>query len=97
MLEGNIRIGLVIYLLAVNLTEFFLFEIDKRKAIRGEWRVPESTLLSLAVFGGAPGAMIGMRVFHHKTKHPKFYLGMPVILAMEIAVLCFSHIRGIVF
>lgn len=97
MLSEDIRTGFVIYLLAVNLAEFLLFGMDKRKAIRGEWRVPESTLLSLAVFGGAIGGMIGMRVFHHKTKHPKFYIGIPVILAMEIAVLCFSHIRGIVF
>lgn len=97
MLSEDIRTGFVIYLIAVNIAAFLLFGIDKRKAIRGEWRVPEGTLLSLAVFGGAPGAMIGMRVFHHKTKHPKFYVGIPVILAMEIAVLCFSHIRGIVF
>lgn len=96
MLSEDIRTGFVIYLLAVNITEFLLFGIDKRKAIRGEWRVPESTLLSLAVFGGTVGGILGMKVFHHKTKHPKFYLGMPVILVMEIAVLCFSHIRGIV-
>ena len=89
--------GIVIYLIAVNITEFLLFGIDKRKAIMGEWRVPESTLLSLAVFGGAVGGILGMRIFHHKTKHPKFYVGIPAILAIEIAVLCFSHIRGIVF
>lgn len=97
MLKGDIRTGFVIYLIAVNIAAYLLFGIDKRKSIRGEWRVPESTLLFLAFLGGAPGAMIGMRVFHHKTKHPKFYVGIPVILAMEIAVLCFSHIRGIIF
>ena len=89
--------GIVIYLIAVNITEFLLFGIDKRKAIRGEWRVPESTLLSLAVFGGAVGGILGMKVFHHKTKHPKFYVGIPAILVMEIAAMCFSHFRGIVF
>lgn len=97
ILGESMSAGIVIYLIAVNITEFLLFGIDKRKAIRGEWRVPESTLLSLAVFGGAVGGILGMRIFHHKTKHPKFYLGIPAILVMEIAVLCFSHIRGIVF
>lgn len=78
--------SIFIYLIAVNITEFLLFGMDKRRAIRGEWRVPESTLLSLAILGGAIGGIIGMRIFHHKTKHPKFYIGMPVVFIVEIII-----------
>ena len=97
MLRRDIRTGFTIYLIAVNIAAFLLFGIDKRRATRGEWRVPESTLLFLAFLGGAPGAMIGMRAFHHKTKHPKFYVGIPVVFLAEVAVVCFSHIREIIF
>lgn len=87
MIPGeNMSTGIVSYLIAVNITEFLLFGMDKRRAIRGEWRVPESTLLSLAILGGAIGGIIGMRIFHHKTKHPKFYIGMPAVLIMEIII-----------
>lgn len=97
MLKGDIRTGFVIYLIAVNIAAFLLFGIDKRKAIRGEWRVPESTLLFLAFLGGAPGGILGMRIFHHKTKHPKFYVGIPAVFVIEVAAVYFSHIREIIF
>lgn len=61
--------------------------IDKQKARRGAWRIPEATLMGVAVLGGSIGAIAGMRLFRHKTKHPKFYIGLPCILAAQIITL----------
>jgi uncharacterized membrane protein YsdA (DUF1294 family) len=77
---------LVVYLAAINLLAFVMYGIDKRKAIKGARRIPEKTLILLAVLGGAIGAFIGMHVFHHKTKKPKFFIGVPVILVVQIAL-----------
>ena len=57
----------IIYLVVVNVVAFVIYGVDKRKAIRDKWRIPEATLISLAVIGGAFGAFLGMRVWHHKT------------------------------
>lgn len=76
-----------IYILLINLIAFVVFGIDKRKARKGQWRVPESTLFILAIIGGSIGALLGMLVFHHKTKHRKFTIGIPLILALQIALL----------
>ena len=65
---------------------FTLYGIDKIKAVRNEWRIPEKTLLGAALLG-APGALVGMFVFRHKIRKPKFYLGVPLILATEIILL----------
>ena len=73
-------------LLLVNIVTFATYGIDKRKAQKGRWRIPESTLLLLAFFGGAIGALMGMRVFHHKTKHLKFKILVPLFLAMQLAL-----------
>lgn len=73
------------YLAAVNLTAFYIYGADKKRAIRNQWRISEKALLMLAVIGGSPGALLGMKVFHHKTKKPKFYLGIPVILVLEVS------------
>lgn len=73
-------------LLLINLVAFAAYGIDKRKAQKGKWRIPESTLLLLAFFGGAPGALLGMRVFHHKTKHWKFKILIPLFLIIQIAL-----------
>ena len=59
-------------LLLVNVVTFIIYGIDKYKAIKEKWRIPEATLLLMAVFGGSIGAWLGMRVFHHKTMHKKF-------------------------
>lgn len=71
------------YLLMINTAAFLVFGWDKLKAKRDGWRVPEKTLLALAVIGGSVGALIGMRVFRHKTKKAKFTVGIPVILIMQ--------------
>ena len=75
---------LILYLFAVNITAFALFGADKRKARRNAWRISEKALFLSAVLGGSLGAMIGMRVFHHKTKHWYFVIGIPAILVLQI-------------
>ena len=77
----------ILYLAAINVITFFLYGIDKFKAQRARWRVPESVLLGLEVVGGSIGAWLGMTVWHHKTLHKKFRYGIPLILAMQIALL----------
>lgn len=58
--------------------------IDKEKAKRHKWRIPENTLMFIALIGGSIGSILGMEVFRHKTKHMKFKLGLPVILIVQI-------------
>ena len=77
------------YLLCLNLLTFLVFGIDKWKAMKGRWRISEFTLLLLAVIGGSIGALLGMRVWHHKTKHLKFKYGVPLILLAQLALLYF--------
>ncbi|MCF0151094.1 MAG: DUF1294 domain-containing protein [Firmicutes bacterium] len=76
----------IVYLLW-NLIVFFAYGIDKRKAVKDKWRTPESTLLLMALLMGAAGALAGMRVFHHKTKHAKFTVGVPLCLVVNLAVI----------
>jgi uncharacterized membrane protein YsdA (DUF1294 family) len=76
-----------IYIILINLIAFVVFGIDKRKARKGQWRIPESTLFILALIGGSIGALLGMLVFRHKTKHRKFTIGIPLILTLQIALL----------
>ena len=74
------------YLAAVNLAAFALMGLDKRRARRGAWRISEKALFLPAVLGGALGGLLGMRVFHHKTKHWYFVVGMPLILVCQAAL-----------
>ena len=75
---------LILYLFAVNITAFALFGADKRKARRNAWRISEKALFLSAVLGRSLGAMIGMRFFHHETKHWYFVFGIPAILVLQI-------------
>jgi uncharacterized membrane protein YsdA (DUF1294 family) len=77
----------VISILAINLLTFLLYGIDKWKAKRARWRIPESVLLGMAAVGGSVGALLGMRVWHHKTQHKKFRYGVPAILVAQIVLL----------
>ncbi len=79
----------VIILGAVNLLAFIVFGLDKKKAEKDKWRVPESTLIMLAVLGGSAGALAGMLVFRHKTKKAKFMIGIPVILLLQVLLVSF--------
>lgn len=75
---------LFLYLLIVNAVGVLVMLADKRKAQKKLWRIPEATLLSVALLGGSLGCIYGMYHFHHKTRKPKFYLGLPAILAAQI-------------
>lgn len=77
---------LLVWLAAINLVTFAVYGIDKAKAKRGAWRVPEKTLFLLPLLGGSVGALLGMRVFHHKTKHWYFVWGVPAILLTQLAL-----------
>ena len=76
----------LLYLIIVNAAAFLLMLADKLKAKRGAWRIPEATLMGIAAIGGSIGALAGMYLFRHKTKHIKFTLGIPVILIGQIAL-----------
>ena len=74
-------------ILFINVVTFLVYGIDKWKAKQGSWRISEATLLILAVIGGSIGALLGMRVWHHKTMHKKFKYGLPLILLVQIALI----------
>lgn len=79
--------NLIIYLIAINIIAFLAMFIDKKKAEKGKWRIKEATLLVLALIGGSIGEIIGMYVFHHKTQKPRFFIGVPVIIALQILLI----------
>lgn len=80
---------ILIYIAAITLVTFFVYGIDKHKARKDKWRIPESALLWLAALGGSVGALLGMKVWHHKTLHKKFRFGVPAILIFQIAIVVF--------
>ena len=77
---------LLVYLLLINASGCLFMLADKIKAKKNQWRIPEATLLWIAVLGGSLGIMCGMRLFRHKTLHSKFSLGVPLILAAQVIV-----------
>lgn len=93
----NIVSLIIYYLVAINIVVFFVYGIDKLKAKRNRWRIPESTLLLLAVIGGSVGALLGMKVWHHKTMHKKFTYGIPFIIAVQILFLNYLFFTSEVF
>lgn len=78
--------ALAVWLIAINLVTFAVYGADKRRARRGAWRIPEKTLFLLPLLGGSVGALLGMRVFRHKTKHWYFVWGVPAILLAQLAL-----------
>ena len=79
----------IYYLIVINVLTFLLYGIDKWKAQRSKWRIPEGTLILLAAVGGSIGALLGMYLFRHKTKHLKFTLGVPAILIIQASLIYF--------
>lgn len=75
---------LFFYLLTINAVGFLIMLTDKRCAQKKLWRIPEATLFTVAILGGSIGVLLGMRVFRHKTRKPKFFVGIPVILALQL-------------
>ena len=76
----------LLYLLLINAVAFLLMLVDKIKAKKNRWRIPERTLFFSALLGGSIGALLGMYTFRHKTKHLSFTLGMPAILIAQVAL-----------
>ncbi len=74
----------IIYLISINIIGFLIMWIDKRKAIKGSWRIPEKTLFIITVIGGGIGTIAGMYTFRHKTKKLNFIIGLPLITILEI-------------
>ena len=79
--------ALLYYLIVINIVTFLVYGIDKWKAKQGSWRISEATLLILAVIGGSIGALLGMKVWRHKTQHKKFKYGLPLILIIQIILI----------
>ncbi len=75
------------YFLIINLIGFLAMYIDKKRAIKGKWRIPEKTLFTITLLGGGIGTNLGMKLFRHKTKKGRFMLGLPTILAVEIILI----------
>lgn len=80
---------MIIYLIVINILTFLIYGMDKWKAKKGWWRISEDTLILLAVIGGSIGALLGMNFFHHKTRHKKFRIGLPLILLAQILLVYF--------
>jgi len=78
--------SVLFYLVVVNVVTFFIYGIDKRKAMHGKWRISEISLFSWAVIGGSIGAWMGMYLWHHKTCHKKFTYGIPLLLIVQIVL-----------
>ena len=77
---------LLVYLFLINAIGFMLMLADKQKAIKNQWRIQEATLITVGILGGSLGCLVGMYLFHHKTRHPKFYIGLPVIMSLQIVL-----------
>ena len=77
---------IIVYLIIINFISFILMGVDKSKARKRSWRIPESTLFVLALIGGSIGSIAGMHLFHHKTRHWYFLYGMPAILIIQILI-----------
>lgn len=93
MKEYPITYAILIFLVVINVVTFFTYGLDKWKARQGRWRIPETTLLLLAVIGGSIGALLGMNVWHHKTMHKKFKYGLPLILLFQIALIALTSCK----
>lgn len=77
---------ILLYLLLANVAGLMVMFIDKKRAIKGAWRIPEKTLFLFSLIGGSIGTWAGMYIFHHKTKHWYFVIGMPAILIGQIVI-----------
>ncbi|MBR7090206.1 MAG: DUF1294 domain-containing protein [Lachnospiraceae bacterium] len=78
-----------LYVLIINFISFAIYGIDKQKAVDGQWRIPENTLLFTGFIGGAVGSFIGMKFFRHKTKKLKFRILVPIFILLNLAVMVF--------
>ncbi len=84
----------MIYFSIINIISFVLYGIDKHRAIKDKWRIPEATLVGVAALGGGPGALLGMLVWHHKTKKWKFRILVPAFIIIWAAIIAFIISKG---
>lgn len=87
MSDISLKTIIILYLVIINVVTFLLYGVDKWKAQRARWRIPESVLLGMAAIGGSVGAWLGMQAWRHKTQHAKFRYGVPIILIAQVALL----------
>lgn len=85
----------ITYLLIMNAAGFLFMHMDKRRAMRGQYRIPERVLLAIAFLGGSAGSLAGMYTARHKTRKPKFSVGIPLMLAMQGCFALFWLTRGL--
>ena len=85
--------AVLVWLAVINLIAFALMGLDKWKARRDAWRIPEKTLFLAALLGGALGGTVGMHLFHHKTRHRYFRFGFPVLLILQLLLAGFLAYR----
>ncbi len=83
----------IIYLIVINIIGFFYMGLDKWKAKKNAWRIPEDTLFAITILGGGIGTIVGMYTFRHKTKKAKFTIGLPAILILEIVLVVYELIK----
>ena len=88
-------VWLILYAVLINLAALIVFGVDKKRARRHEWRISERTLFLLALAGGSVGAILGMLVFRHKTRHLKFRILVPLFLILHIALAVYMVKRGL--
>ena len=88
---------ILLYLLVINVVLFATMGIDKYKARHGLWRIPEKRLFAMAILGGSLGGILGMRVFHHKTRHNSFRYGFPAIFITELLAVGLYSARGFIY
>ena len=74
------------YLIFINFLALMAFAVDKYRARRNKWRIPEKSLMTLAIIGGSLGCFLGMHLFKHKKQKIKFFLGVPVIMILQIVL-----------
>ncbi len=85
-MPDSMIIFLIAYFLVMNIIGYAIMGVDKAKAKKHAWRIPEATLFSVAILGGSIGCILGMFHFRHKTKHWYFVVGMPLIFFIQLAI-----------
>lgn len=92
-MELDVLTYIMIYLLVLNIIGFLIMGIDKRRAKKRMWRIPEKTFFIVSLLGGSIGTWAGMYTFRHKTKHWYFVIGMPLILVLQIGIVGYWFCR----
>lgn len=85
--------NIIIYFIVINIIGFFIMWLDKRKAIKGSWRIPEKTLFIITALGGGIGTIAGMYTFRHKTQKIQFVIGFPFITILEIVTIVYFVLK----